>query len=225
MNALEQDSSLLIGSAQDIESLARKDSAEIIVASDSHGGGAQLLGILTECGRQADAFIFCGDGMSELCGILHQASEESGIRELLPPVIAVVQGNNDIPSYPLQTAAGVAELRVPVTQTVCACGHTLFITHGHHFSLYGGTQELSQVALASGADTVFYGHTHVAAVEYSNSVFLLNPGSCRLPRGGQPPCYARFRVRTGAVPPDFTFFQLKGKPGTPYTPPPRTSYW
>ena len=65
MNALEQDSSLLIGSAQDIESLARKDSAEIIVASDSHGGGAQLLGILTECGRQADAFIFCGDGMRE----------------------------------------------------------------------------------------------------------------------------------------------------------------
>lgn len=224
MNALLQDTSFLIGSPQDIDALAGKTCAEIVVVSDSHGAEAQLLGILAACGRQADALVFCGDGMSELCSIMNQAAAQPEINALLPPVIAAVQGNNDISCYPLQTDGGCTRLKIPLTQTMRVCGHTLFITHGHHFTLYGSMQELSMMALKSGADTVLYGHTHVAAAEYTNSVLLLNPGSCVLPRGGQPPCYTRLRLKNGRVPPEFTFFRIQGQQHVPYVPPPRPSF-
>ncbi len=206
MNVLTQDETLLIGSSQDIENLAQKDEATVLIISDSHGAKEKLKSILRERGPYSDALIFCGDGIGDLLHILVQATYDDAVQQIIPPVIAIVQGNNDSGSYILRTQE--ERIKAPLTQTIMICGHKFFITHGHRFCLYEGTKPLVIAAQEENAEAVIYGHTHVAIGEKSNGMLTLNPGSCSRPRDRQLPCFAVLNVKKQSSSFGFMFYEV-----------------
>ncbi len=221
MNSQEQQENLLIGSAEAIEELACKDESLILVASDSHGAASMLNYILREQGEQCDALVFCGDGIGDVVSILSMTGQDAALARQIPPVIALVQGNNDPSRYPMEQT----QLKVPLNQTLTASGHTMFITHGHRFSLYNGTAYLTNEALLQEADLVLYGHTHIAMAECSTGLLTLNPGSCARPRGGLPPSFMTLRLKKGSHYQDYTFYRINGAKSVPFNPEPRTFYF
>lgn len=240
MNSLERDESLLIGAGSAIEALARKEEATILLASDSHGADRLLYYILREWGEQSDAFVFCGDGIGDVCNILSASQEDEAIARCLPPVIALVEGNNDADRYPMRNPAlgssdtaasgrhGYAagklpyyiELAIPLNQTLTVCDHRFFITHGHRFSLYNGTISMVNEAVSQGAQTVLYGHTHLAMAECASGLLTLNPGSCARPRGGLPPSFLILKVKKSSDTVDYTFYRITGTKSEPFNPEP-----
>ena len=80
MNTLLQDESLLIGSREEIQKLATKDSARILVVSDSHGAYSNLLLILRQFGVASDALVFCGDGICDISKLISNAVDEAEIK-------------------------------------------------------------------------------------------------------------------------------------------------
>lgn len=226
-----QDKSLLLAAKTDIAALAKKDSASLLIISDSHGASDILFFILKECGSLCDALIFCGDGLCDLALLAEYCTSDTWLAGSVPPVIAFVQGNNDSPLYSMkalfQNQHGAETYKdktviVPKDQLFTAAGHKIFLTHGHNYALYGGTGPLVHEALSQKADLAFYGHTHVASAEYYGHVLVLNPGSCALPRKGQMPCYARVSLKKGSLDFAYTFYALTGIEETsssvPYNP-------
>ena len=222
MNTLEQGESLLIGSNEAIGELAQKNESLILVASDSHGASGMLQYVLREWGGASDALVFCGDGAGDVCSLLSAARGDETLARLIPPVIALVPGNNDPGRYPLWDRL---QIGVPLNQTLTASGHTLFITHGHRFSLYNGTAYLTNEALSQGAGLVLYGHTHIALAECSTGLLTLNPGSCARPRGGLPPSFMTLKLKKGSAYQDYTFYRITGAKSIPFKPEPRGFYF
>lgn len=218
MNELIQQKSFLIGAAEDIAALEKKERASILVISDSHGVKDTVISIITRQAKKelCDALVFCGDGASDILSALEQAAHDEEFMKYVPAVVVLVEGNGDCDRYPVRfDAAGKTKLHrtdsssskneqssirsplflysnVSVPQEVVfkTAGHTLFATHGHRYDVYYGTQELAVRAKALGADIALYGHTHISTAEDRNGILILNPGSCTRPRGGQTPSYA-----------------------------------
>ena len=210
-----QDSSLLLGSPEDITALSQKDSARVLVISDSHGFTAQLLYSLLEEGAKCDCLIFCGDGIGDVCSALDRAQTDASLAACIPPVIALVAGNCDTEFYSLDSMR--MTIQIPLMQTLTIAGHTVLCTHGHRFSLYNGTDSLEQAAKRSNANIVLYGHTHVAHRLQQGQLLIANPGSCARPRSNQPPCYAVLSLQKDAAYPDFTVYQISTNGSSPYT--------
>ncbi|WP_045856444.1 phosphodiesterase [Raoultella terrigena] len=61
----------------------------------------------------------------------------------------------------------------------------LFLTHGHLYS----PEKLP--SLCAG-DVLVYGHTHIPVAEKRGDIFLFNPGSVSIPKGGFPASYGLF---------------------------------
>ena len=60
------------------------------------------------------------------------------------------------------------------------------------------------------AEIMLFGHTHIAMSTVSkNNTFLLNPGSCYLPRGGQPKCFATLKLEKGKSSFEEKFVEIK----------------
>ena len=221
-----QGKNLLLGSAQAIKELAKKDEAKVLVISDSHGSSENFLSALLEQGPSCDALVFCGDGIRDLAACLGYIPLDSKVREAMPAVIAMVQGNNDCSVYPFRNPDYskekkndyFIELKIPLQNTLCICGHKVFVTHGHRYSLYRGLEELGNAAVKEKASIVLYGHTHVALSCWYANTLLLNPGSIARPRGGQKKTYALLTLRKDADFADFTFFSLGYPKSSPYVP-------
>lgn len=197
MTEFVQNSSLLLGAYEDIKELSQKDKARILVVSDSHWGVENLFSILTIAGKDCDALVFCGDGIEDLGKVLNRASCTPDFQEYLPKVIALVKGNNDEQLYFFNSMA----VQVPREQLLKAAGHTIYIAHGHHFSLYTGLHKIYEQAKTCKADIVLFGHSHVATVAVKHRQHLiLNPGSCSLPRGGQPRTFAILSLQKNKKP-------------------------
>lgn len=210
-----QDSSLLLGSTDAIASLAQKDSAKVLVISDSHGFTAQLIFSLLEQGSDCDCLIFCGDGIGDVCTALDRAQEDETLAKCIPPVICAVAGNCDTEFYSVNSMS--LTIQIPLIQTLTIAGHTVLCTHGHRFSIYSGTDALEQAAKRSNADVALYGHTHIAHSLQQGPLLIANPGSCARPRSNQPPCYAILKLEKGKPYPDFTVYQISSSGSTPYT--------
>ena len=76
MNSLTQIESNLIGSRQAILDLENKNSANILVISDTHGDYDVLCDIIEEFGVVSDALVFCGDGICDICTYLKEAYDD-----------------------------------------------------------------------------------------------------------------------------------------------------
>lgn len=63
-------------------------------------------------------------------------------------------------------------------------GVRLLLTHGHHYGVKRGLEELVREARRQQVQAVLFGHTHRPLLEYRGSLLLLNPGpahkSCAL---------------------------------------------
>jgi len=194
MNDLVQQSSYLIGSSEDIKKLEKKKQARILVVSDSHGDYDVFFDIIEEFGPDADAMVFCGDGVCDLVQYLEEAQEHESIRNALPPVVAFVKGNGDSERY----FYVVEKEQPPVRHIVAAphrisftvAGRTVLAVHGNRHGVDVGTETLLDTASALDADIVLFGHTHRPYWEERAISLVLNPGSCSRPRGGMPASFA-----------------------------------
>ena len=57
----------------------------------------------------------------------------------------------------------------------------VFVTHGHRYDVKMTLLNLSYKAKETGADFVFFGHTHTAGVEQQDGVIYCKPGQYLAP--------------------------------------------
>ncbi len=196
MNSLTQIESNLIGSRQDILDLEKKNSANILVISDTHGDYDILCDIIEEFGVISDALVFCGDGICDICSYIQDAYVDESLQELLPPVIAIAKGNGDSEKNAIVTPktaeypAARKIITAPNSVLFTAAGRNIYVSHGHRHSVDFGLDSLTVTAKTLDADLIFFGHTHRPYWEENSGTLYLNPGSCSRPRGGNPPSFA-----------------------------------
>lgn len=204
MNLFIQNKLSLLGTEEDISNLARKESAKILVISDSHGKVETLKDILKKFGSKVDAFVFCGDGCEDV-GVLTNYS-------CLPKVIAMIHGNNDESEMNIElkndSGKQTKVIKVPAAVTFNAANTNVLVTHGHIFGVHFGVAGLENHSNNTGASLILYGHTHVAKITESNGKTFINPGSCALPRRGLPPSFAIVELSQGKKP-YCTFYEIK----------------
>ena len=61
-------------------------------------------------------------------------------------------------------------------------GRRIFLSHGH-------LHTPENLPALSAGDIFAYGHTHLPVAEKKDGIFLFNPGSIAIPKGGNPPSY------------------------------------
>ena len=86
-------------------------------------------------------------------------------------------------------------------------GKTIFITHGHLFSVYYDTTKLVYKAMELGADVALFGHTHIPHLEKIHNVYAMNPGSLTQPRGGSKPSYGIIKIENGVITPSLVEYK------------------
>ncbi len=140
----------------------------IIVFSDTHGDSRAVNEIISR-NRDAQAFIFLGDGEREL----------NAAKEKYPDVkIFSVAGNCDYRSS------------LPDSGVYETDGAKIFYTHGHNWGVKFSMTRLFLQAKEIGANVALFGHTHCRSLAYEDGVYILNPGSASCPRDGGKPGYA-----------------------------------
>lgn len=215
MNSLLQDYTLLIGSSEDIKSLSQKENAELLVISDSHGNYDSLKRIVMAKGETSDALIFCGDGILDLLRLLKEFSESDGLSKCLPPVIGLVEGNNDEENY----CFGDRRYKIPLANEMTVCGKKIFFVHGHRHGLFNGVEGLENAVRSFDVNAVFFGHTHIAvSIVGSRNILYLNAGSCSRPRCSMPPSYCVVKIEKDKSCFDVTFYELLASESKPFIP-------
>lgn len=215
MNEGKQLSSLLIGSEEAVLSLAQKETSRIIVYSDSHGSPFTVQRILSKKGKNADALIFCGDGISDISACFTKALFDKDFAECIPPVISFVRGNCDEERFPFKnmsrltdsSAPFYVQIEAPLSQTLCVSGFNIFSAHGHKYSFDFGINDILKVGETFNSNIILYGHSHIAGSQLIGNILALNPGSCAKPRAGQKPCFAELVFTKGKSFPDYSFYE------------------
>lgn len=150
---------------------------KIVVVSDSHGKDERLDEIL-QLEQDADCFIHCGDIESP---------------EDAYPMYRTVKGNNDyFYEYPDQLILPFAN-------------HRILVMHGNQFPYTRRMERMAMYAQEQSCDIFCYGHTHVAAIEQTEGVLLLNPGSLWRSRDGRGPSYAILTITDEQVKAEIKF--------------------
>ncbi len=124
--------------------------------SDSHRLKKVLFDIVEKHRKDADLFIFLGDGDDDFDDVLELYPNLKNER---------VCGNNDWYSI------------YPYFKLITAEGKKLFITHGHTFNVKFGYENVICQAEKSGADICLFGHTHTQYTDYINGMYIMNPGA------------------------------------------------
>ncbi len=150
----------------------------IIAMSDSHGDFFKVRRVFEE-NPGAGCYIHLGDGARDF--------EEAGW--LFPEAPRKsVQGNCDFGRE--EPLSGLLEIE----------GKRIFFTHGHLWRVKDGLEELERAARERQADVALYGHTHRAAADYREGLWLINPGSLRDSRETPPGYLALDITPAGIVP-------------------------
>jgi putative phosphoesterase len=74
----------------------------------------------------------------------------------------------------------------------------IVFAHGHTFNVKAGADEFLTTARNLGAHIALYGHTHTALRNYEDGLYIMNPGSVAVPRGG-PPTYGMIDITPAGV--------------------------
>lgn len=139
----------------------------IVVFSDSHGLWQPMQRVI-EQQKEAKLFIHLGDGLTEFKEIMAQYPN----REYW-----CVRGNCDFSAQEeLTVSSWVKDVK-------------LLLTHGHHWSVKVGLEELKEEARQRQAKILLYGHSHVAQASYEDGLYILNPGSISRPKDSGRPSY------------------------------------
>ena len=156
---------------------------KLMFVSDIHGSlpaTERVLELFAQSGAQW--LIILGDVLNhgprnELPAGYAPAEVAIKLNSVAPRTIAV-RGNCD-------SEVDQMLLAFPITapwQQVLGEHQRLFLTHGHLYS------PENMPPLAAG-DVLVYGHTHIPVAEKRGDVFLFNPGSVSIPKGGFPASY------------------------------------
>lgn len=140
----------------------------IIVFSDTHGNSHAVREVFRR-NEDAPVFIFLGDGEHDLDRMRKAYPEKE---------ILSVKGNCDYSS------------ESPDFDFFQAKGVRIFFTHGHNWGVRYSPYKIFYKAKEMGAQIALFGHTHCRFLEYSDGLYILNPGSAALPRDGHLPSYA-----------------------------------
>lgn len=128
----------------------------ILVVSDTHGDLFSLKKVVMSQPK-AEVVIHCGDG----------EEQAQWIKENFPEKMVIsVRGNCDWGSSLL------------TTEEITIEGKKIFITHGHLYDVKMTLTKLYFEAKSRNADIVCFGHTHIPLEDYSDGLYVLNPGSC-----------------------------------------------
>ncbi|MCT4585503.1 MAG: metallophosphoesterase [Peptostreptococcaceae bacterium] len=73
-------------------------------------------------------------------------------------------------------------------------GKKIFLTHGHKYLVKYGVKELFEKAKYLNCDIVVFGHSHIPHLEKVEDIYILNPGSVSLPRGGSQKSFAIIEI-------------------------------
>lgn len=135
---------------------------KLLVFSDSHGRGKNILEAIDRHGGVADAIIFLGDGLSDIDSVKRKYDKI--------PVFSV-KGNcdfydfNDTPEEILVNFDGVK----------------ILLCHGHKYGVKSSLTRILYRCAELEADAVFFGHTHIPmeTMEYvaEKMIQIFNPGS------------------------------------------------
>lgn len=146
----------------------------ILVLSDTHGNYPLAIRAVDEAGP-VDHIIHLGDGVDD----------------------AVIV--EDITGLPMTKVIGNCDFSTSaeIDTTKSLAGHSIFITHGHRYSVKSGLDGLYQKAIDQGASIVLFGHTHLPLIENVNEVLFINPGC--LSQSCQTTTYALLSIVSGKV--------------------------
>lgn len=126
----------------------------LAVFSDSHGSQEPLCRAIRAC--NPDLVLHLGDYVRDAVAL---EAARPGLE------VRYVRGNCDVGA--------------PGPEKLCFTleGVTVFMTHGHLYSVKYTLQSLANAAHFSGAQLALFGHTHQAEFRQMGDVLLLNPGS------------------------------------------------
>lgn len=141
---------------------------KILAVGDTHGNVNGFKALLKDINGLID-------------GVIHTGDYETDTRFI----------NEDYPNLPLYGVCGNCDYGrfMPPVRIVELGGKRIFITHGHRYDVKFSLMRLSYAAMENQADICVFGHTHIPLVEKYNGLYIVNPGSLSLPRGGSKPSY------------------------------------
>lgn len=152
-----------------------------VILSDSHGMGYGLVQMLQRIWAmnpgKIDAYIHCGDGVSDVLRVTDVIHDRDPKAE-----IHFVRGNCD---WLNEDDAGVEEI-------FRFGGANVLLCHGHLYQVKRTLTWLDEEARSKECSVVLYGHTHEPNVE-PRSALLVNPGSA------QDGCFAILDAAGGKV--------------------------
>lgn len=127
---------------------------EILVISDSHLYGDDLIRVTEKYKNQVDMMIHCGDSS------LPQNDPTIQLYDI------IVKGNHDEEDFPIYQ----------IYNDIC-------VTHGHYFHVYSGYEEMIALCQKNHCKICFHGHTHVPTYQVHQGIHFINPGSLMMNRG------------------------------------------
>lgn len=220
MNVFKQLDSGIITSEKEIEKLAQAEKAKILILSDTHGYYSLVEDIIKDFGSSCSAICFAGDGIIDIVELINMSFESPRLNKQIPPIIAFVAGNCDDTYYRVGSSkskeiastknAGFS-LVAPSRQILKVCGHSLFIAHGHSYSVDSHLNTLHKTVKAMGCSIGIFGHIHVPVFEHYDDVYLINPGSVSRARGRSEPGFAIMTLESSKAHPQVDFYRIRKK--------------
>ena len=144
---------------------------KLMFASDIHGS-------LPATERVLERFAQSGARWLIILGDVLNHGPRNALPEGYAPAEVAVRGNCD-------SEVDQMLLRFPMTapwQQVLSERYRLFLTHGHLYS----PENLPPL---DAGDVLAYGHTHIPVAEKRGAIYLFNPGSVSIPKGGYSASY------------------------------------
>jgi uncharacterized protein len=147
---------------------------KLLIMSDSHGWGEEIVQLVKRHQHEVDAMIHCGDSELQV-----DASELQGLK--------MVKGNCDFG----------ADFPEDLIETFGS--FVVYATHGHLYNVKMTHVPLSYRAEEVGANLVCFGHSHVATSFKEQGIVFINPGSFRLPRSPKEQTYVICEVTDSTI--------------------------
>ncbi|NCB33705.1 MAG: phosphodiesterase [Erysipelotrichia bacterium] len=156
---------------------------KFLTVSDIHGslsGASHIMELYAF--HQCDAILCCGDILYH--GPRNNLPEDYAPKDviaILNPIadhIIAVRGNCDA-----EVDQMVLSFAITADYSIVYAGkRKVFMSHGH---IYGP----EHLPVLQPGEAFLSGHTHIPAAEEKNGIYILNPGSIALPKGGHPRTY------------------------------------
>lgn len=191
----------VFGKPESLRNLEKKESAELLLMSDSHGDYNTVAHILKNYGSRVDALLFSGDGISDFLNYITIARHDEALRHTLPEIICIVSGNGDFKKYSFNPSQGKSDsgsesfLEFPDTIFLSVSCKKILLTHGHGFFVEDSFSNILNFASVKNCDIVVFGHLHIPYNQKMANILFINPGSVSRPRMGSKKSFALLKLQ------------------------------